>query len=458
MKKTILTVLALCILIFTACVSAEDLISGDFSYTVLPDGSAEILRYQGEGTEAAIPAELDGHRVISVGALAFGHNTVITSVTVPEGVTAIGDNAFGECTALTSVSLPDGLLTLGDLVFQGCTSLKEAALPGSLVSIGENPFDRCDLISAVSLPEDHPFYTVTDGVLFDRRNTQLVSYPSGKTDSSYTVPEWVTSIGLAAFSENSHLQELTLPDGLSELGGNPFCGCTALKTIRLSENHLYYEIKESALFSKRNRELVAYLWAGNQPVYNIPEGTASIAQEAFYKHPELSLVMIPDSVHAIGVAAFAESGLEAVKLPDSITRLEDSLFSGCQKLRNVVLPKNLTSIGSSVFYECTYLRQLRLPSGLRSIGAGAFYLCQSLTAVTLPEGVESLGNYAFAGCFHLSKVTLPKSLRSIGSDIFYGVETVNLDVSKGSYAEEWADANGIPHEPDPVEIMQGETI
>lgn len=459
MRKNFLILLILFTLTFSFTgVMAEDLVSGDYLYTVLADGTAEILSYQGEEPDITVPDTIEGLKVTSIAAMAFSRDKTLSSVVIPEGVTALGDNVFGEDTALVSVTLPDGLLTMGDLVFQGCTSLEKADLPASLVHIGDNPFDRCDRISGVVLPEDHPFYTVTDGVLFDRRSAKLISYPTGKPDRSYSVPEWVTTIGLAGFSENSHLQELTLPDGLSELEGNPFCGCTSLKNIEVSKTHSVYEVKENALFNKQRAELIAYLWGIDHPVYNIPAGTVSLAQESFYKHAELTVVYLPSSVNAIGMAAFAESGLESITLPQGVVRLEDSLFSNCTHLKSVSLPGKLVSIGQSVFYGCTYLRRIDLPSSLRTIGAGAFYLCQSLTKVTVPEGVESIGNYAFAGCYYLNTITLPKSLVSIGRDIFYGDESVTVDAPKGSFAEEWADANGILHGQEPVDFVHTESI
>ena len=73
-------------------VSAETY--GDYAYRVLDDGTVEITGYIGSGTEAIIPLEIDGKKVTSIGGVAFGFCTSLTSVTIPDTVTSIGDNAF----------------------------------------------------------------------------------------------------------------------------------------------------------------------------------------------------------------------------------------------------------------------------------------------------------------------------------------------------------------------------
>ena len=459
MKKYLIFILAvLAAAAMSAGCFAEDLSSGDYRYTILADGTAEILSYEGTDPDVSVPEAFDEVKVTAIGKQAFAYNTTLETVILPEGITTLGDHAFGECTALTAVSVPEGLVWMGDGVFQGCVLLEKMSLPGSLVRIGWNPFDRCDVLSAIELPAENPYYSVRDGVLFDTKANALVAYPAGLKETSYTVPDWVKTINMAAFSENAYLQEITLPDDLTEISGNPFCGCGALANIRVSENHPIFEVSDGALYNRQTRELSAYLWGTEETSFRVPQGTLSIAQEAFYKHPELNFVSLPNSVRSIGNAAFAESGLVSIRIPEGVAFLGDSTFSGCSNLLSVTLPKTLTALGSSVFYECSRLLRVELPSSLRSIGSGAFYLCQSLTEIRIPEGVESIGNYAFTGCFNLTSVTFPESLVTIGNDIVYADEKIFLTVPEGSYAEEWAKENGINTEHKPLKPVQTEMI
>lgn len=75
--------------------------SGDYQYALLDDGTVEIAGYKGSADLLAIPAELDGKAVTSIGDCAFYLCSSLTSVSIPDSVTAIGDYAFGDCSNLT---------------------------------------------------------------------------------------------------------------------------------------------------------------------------------------------------------------------------------------------------------------------------------------------------------------------------------------------------------------------
>ncbi len=457
MNKRSITFL-LFILLFTVQLHAAALSSGDYSYTILADGTAEITAYQGTDITVTIPHEIGDAAVTSIGAGAFSYNETAAKIIVPEGVISIGDHAFGECTKLKSVELPSSLSWLGDLVFQGDVRLTKAALPDSLVHIGINPFDRCDVLDAVELREDHPFYTVEKGILYDRRAGKMISYPAGVQETSYTVPDWVTSIGMAAFSENAMIREVVLPDTLIELEGNPFCGCTALTGISVSPDHLVFKIKDGTLFNKQTGELVAYLWGSDETGYTVPEGTPAIGQEAFYKHGELKYINIPGSVTEIGSGAFAQTGLSMIRIPEGVRVLNDSLFSECAELISVILPDGITAIGSSVFYACPRLRSVNLPESLRSIGYAAFVRCDSLRGVSIPEGLQVIGDYAYAGCGQLMTVSVPESVTFIGDNSFYSDPYLTLLVAGNSYARTWAEENNVRYRLEEINYLDSEII
>ena len=92
--------------VFAEATEPVQLLSGDWRYVLLPDGTAEIAGYDGTAEEVTIPAEVDGHAVTRIGHYAFYQNESLQTVTVPEGVTAIGDWAFGGCFSLRRAVLP----------------------------------------------------------------------------------------------------------------------------------------------------------------------------------------------------------------------------------------------------------------------------------------------------------------------------------------------------------------
>ena len=124
----------------------------------------------------------------------------------------------------------------------------------------------------------------------------------------------------------------------------------------------------------------------------------------------------------IGPGAFtANTTLTAVTIPEGAVSIETATFSECENLTSVSLPSSLKSIEKNAFFWCTSLRSISLPSGVTSIGKHAFYHCDSLTSLTIPAGVTSIGEEAFAYCGALT-----------------------LTVTQGSYAEAYAQENGIP--------------
>ncbi len=436
MKKVIfiflLMIICLCPMNFC---QAEELADDNFVYTLLSDGNAEITLYKGSDTNPSIPSEFDGHKIISIGSNAFAWNKTLETAIIPEGIISINDGAFAECTGLQKAELPESLLILDDLVFQGCTELGNLTLPAGLIKIGQNPFDRCDKIDEIRFTDENPFYSVIGNVLFDLKSSKLISYPAGLKDTEYTVPDWVETIGMAAFSENPFVEEIILPDGLAELEANPFCGCTGLRSVSVSERNLTFGIKDNALVNRRTHELVAYLWDTNEDEYIIPDGIVSIGQEAFYKHPELARIILPDSLTVISDAAFAEcSGLIRIDLPAGLAKLGRATFTGCTNLRSIVIPEGITVLEDSLFYECDSLISVHLPKSIESIGGAAFYLCRHLRTIVIPEGTKVIGSYAFAGTFSLLTLPLPESLIDIAGTAFYADENITLKVESGSYA------------------------
>ena len=447
-----LLVLLTFVMMYQPCL-AENLTFEDYVYTILDNDKIEILRYTGEAETLIIPEKIEGHYVISIGANAFSRNETLKEVIVPKEVTAIGNYAFGECTNIQRVSLPDGLSSLGDLAFQGNVKLQNIVLPDGLVHIGINPFDRCDSLAEIVFSGDNPYYFTEEGVLFDRRNTTLTSYPAGKTDTEYVIPEWVTEIALAAFSENNYLKEITIQDAVAVMNGNPFCGCLSLTKINISLFNRVFEMHSGALYNTHELELIAYLWGSDADSYTVQKGTRSIGQESFYKHTELKNINLPQTLVTIKDAAFAESGLTSINIPNSVISLGNNTFSGCPDLKNVTLPSGLTWLGRYVFSECTALEKISFPQGLDAIGEGAFYQCTSLSELKFPENLHFIGDFAFMECAGLTSVEFPDQLYSIGRGAFYGIENLTAILTPGTLAEEWAIQNEIPYERKNVTYM-----
>lgn len=200
---------------------------------------------------------------------------------------------------------------------------------------------------------------------------------------------------------------------------------------------------------------------------NIPDGTVEIANYENYGKTEIATVALPASVQKIGISAFdgctslasvqMQDGLQSianrafaycnslqvVSLPNSINSLGNAAFSDCSSLININLPSSINKIENNLFYQCSSLGAIAIPSSVTSIGQQSFYECRALTEVQLPARLSSIGAGAFYDCEGLTSITIPDSVSSIGSDAFRGCSNLTIQCSSGSYAEQYAAANGI---------------
>ena len=154
---------------------------------------------------------------------------------------------------------------------------------------------------------------------------------------------------------------------------------------------------------------------------NIPNSVTRIGDSAFSGCTSLASIDIPNSVTDIGNFAFSGcTSLASIDIPNSVTSIGFSAFSGCTSLASIDIPNSVTSIGFSAFRGCTSLASIDIPNSVTSIGNYAFQGCTSLASIDLPNSVTSTGDYAFQGCTSLASIDLPNSVTSIGDGAFYG--------------------------------------
>ena len=167
----------------------------------------------------------------------------------------------------------------------------------------------------------------------------------------------------------------------------------------------------------------------------IPDSVTSIGDSAFSGCNSLASITIPDSVTSIGDDAFRNcSSLTSITIPDSVTSTGYDVFSGCNRLTNVYITDLAKWCGISfgdsnsnplyyahqLYLNGTLITDLVIPDGVTSISKYVFSGCSSLTSITIPNSVTSIGNDAFYDCSGLTSITIPNSVTSIGGGAFYG--------------------------------------
>ena len=169
---------------------------------------------------------------------------------------------------------------------------------------------------------------------------------------------------------------------------------------------------------------------------------SGIGAQAFYYCTALTTVKLPSTVTFIDDYAFAGcTSLETIVIPASVTRIGKLAFHGCTSLKSVVfLGTNVEIIDDFAFNDCTALEEITLPEGLKSIGNQAFGDCKLITSVTMPSTLESIGELAFIGCEKLvgdGCIALSASITQIAEFAFGGISKNCLSAPDGSYAAEY---------------------
>ena len=159
----------------------------------------------------------------------------IKTITVSKGITSIGEKAFEDFRGAVSITLPDGLLKIEQGAFTSCLSLKGLRIPKSTDEIDASGiFIDCPVLSSVKVTKGNKNYTSTDGILYSSDMTKLIYYPQGRSRSSFSVPQEVTTvISLSC----PFLKSVTLPEGLREIKAGAMAECRALGDVYIpSEN------------------------------------------------------------------------------------------------------------------------------------------------------------------------------------------------------------------------------
>lgn len=383
----------------------------------------------------------EGSQLKSIGVSAFSGTTSahprFTEIQIPDSVETISTNAFHNCQDLESITLPASLKTIESSAFSSCRKLSEIRLPTSLKAIQSYVFDDCSSLETVfydgslaqwsQINTSNGFlgYSCPSLVMGDY-TAQFISVkdendpdppPKTVTITKYTGTEstvilpstinsWpVTKIGEAAFQDNTTITSVTIPANVTEIGANAFAGCTNLTSVTYGGDwrNLTIQSGNPAVQDAANEQLFDFAFT--------PDNTAVIVIR--YKGTAAD-VTIPSRykgkpVTMIDHAAFYNSAVTSVTIPDSVTSIPDSAFGFCSQLTNISIPNSVTYIGFSAFNSCTSLKSITLPSSLSTIQSEAFYNCGNLKTIRIPVSVTSIGNHAFDVCPSLMTVTYPGS-------------------------------------------------
>ncbi len=270
------------------------------------------------------------------------------AVTIPNGVTKIKNWAFNGCNGLTDIIIPSSVTEIGDNAFSNCDGLTDITIPAGAI-IAWEAFEKCSRLNSITFKG-----TVAIGSFAFEDCTNLTAvYISDLTAwcNSYfslATPDLSNPLALAhhLYLDGQEVSDLTIPNGITEIKGGAFYGCTGLKRITIPDSVI--SIGVSAF------EGTAYY---NDPSHWDEDGVLYIGNHLIMAQPNLA----GEYIVRAGTKTIAENA-----------------FAQCETLTEVTIPNSVVSIGSATFSRCVNLTKITIPNTVTVIGYEAFYCCGEL--------------------------------------------------------------------------------
>ena len=425
----------------------------------------------------------DKYRIIAVNDTVFKGNADIERVTISEGIEKIGANAFLGCSNLKKIELPASLTTIGERAFDGCKLATYICTKATTpIDIKENVFSSYNSAS-LFVPEGtldsykeatgwKKFSNYVEGYFVDdltldnmvfnliikgegesSMNSAILT-KSATVTSDVVIPESVElnnvkyrvlTIANSAFSNNSRLVNITIPESLIEIGTSAFQGCSNLKIVTLPS--ALTKIGDKAfdgcirLAHITNRAITPIKIADSNEVFSttiyetarlyVPSGSKTdyMAAEVWKKFTNI-LVGEMKEVTNDSLTFYCIKGPNVASVAKATKTAADFTVPAIVKDGKDIYA--VTGIEPYAFMGINTLEKLTISDNVTTIGVGAFQNCGNLKEVVIPEKVTAIGEKAFENCNRLTLVVsrIEKPF-AISNDVFPAV-SAKLSVPLGT--------------------------
>lgn len=405
---------------------------------------------------------------VEIGQNAFNNTKLTGNIMLQEGITKINGSSFAACPEMTNITLPTTIKSVDpefDINSVNLTHIKMAegesnnsyiTNNGILYAIHEGSLTvvRCPIANPepIKIPQ-----TINEKAVTEIGGKAFHDCAMSKVELS----EGLLKIGAAAFINCQKLTSLEIPTTVTSIATDFINDCTALAELKVKEGNTNYYTVNKVTYTKGVKDGETQYYE----IFRIPEA-------AEFTNKELDLSGINDSEHITSVgknAFYGVKNVETIKLPDTITKLEDECFKACG-LKTFYVPKSLTEegFGTAPFSLCdnlttfappstekeldhfyvdeygilynkahnklfkvpnNYVLQYNVPGregtfdifhNIKEIQPNAFEGVKNIKIVNIAQGIKKLPLRCFYNAKSVEKVLIPNSVTEIGQDIFAG--------------------------------------
>ena len=318
-------------------------------------GKGAFSKYEKSSTSPQISEVTLPDTLVSLGDAAFFGCERLKEITIPSNIVKVSDYAFGNCINLTRVNLPAETIEIGKYAFINCQLLEVINL-NNIRLIGEGSFSACQALTKIDLSnieeigegafaKSYSLNEVSKTMMMNLKSIAGYAFLSTAL-RKFDAPN-LEEIGLGAFQNNESLKEFRFSNKLKKIENLAFNGCSKLEnyyyedltTNEKTNNKVlndYARLVDGVLYTSINGQeyqLTSVPAALNIETLDVMEGTVRIDRYAGNGNKNVTMIILPDSLKAIGNYAFYEyDNLKVVEFRSFTAPILESEYNSKVKL------------------------------------------------------------------------------------------------------------------------------
>ena len=362
----------------------------------------------------------------TIGKNAFKGCTSVEEVTIPKGISTVSNSAFEGCSGLTDVTI--AAKTINAKAFAECTNLKAVKMEEGVTTIQGMAFANTQ-ISAVTIPSTLKTAGTTKEGNIEKGPFAgtMIATVHGQTGDSTEAQEGATilpetkKIPDNLFLGCTSIIDVQIPETVTEIGQKAFKDAGSVENVTFAVNTETGKVKGVEKIG-----ISAFDGCSSLQELVLPETVTEVLQGAFANEGAL---VKADMSRAASLKKWekesfkGDTALAEVVLPTAggITAIPDGAFAGCTSLtgENLKIPKNIVTITANAFKE-SGLKKLYIPNQVTTIGTSSFEACKNLEDVHISNNISIISQSTFKNCEKLEKIEIPVKVDQIGTNAFYG--------------------------------------